>query len=60
MNEEQLTGLALMNVHSDISLHTKELISTFAKKDKLDDMDYLIIYIAYICIFHCNCFSCVI
>ena len=56
MNEEQLTGFALMNVHSDISLHTEELINTFAKKDKLHDMDYLIIYIAYICIFHLQLF----
>ena len=31
--------LALMNVHSDISLDTEELINTFAKKDKEDDMD---------------------
>ena len=27
MDEEQLTGLALLNVHSDISLYTEELIN---------------------------------
>ena len=32
MDEERLTGLALMNVHSDISLDTEELINTFAMK----------------------------
>ena len=32
MNEEQLTGLALMDVHSDISLDTEELINIFAMK----------------------------
>ena len=32
MDEERLTGHALMNAHSDISLDTQELINTFAKK----------------------------
>ena len=41
-----MTGLALMNVHSDISLETEELTNTFAMKhprwiklNVLDDMD---------------------
>ena len=36
MDEEQLTGLALMNVHSDISLDTEELINVigFTKADQ--------------------------
>ena len=31
-DEQQLTGLALMNVHSDMSLDTEEIINTFAIK----------------------------
>ena len=34
-DEERLTGLALMNVHSNDT----EEINTFAKKDKVDDID---------------------
>jgi len=32
MGEERLTGLALMNVHSDISLDINELIDVFASR----------------------------
>ena len=32
VDEEQLAGLVLMNVHSDISLDTEELINMFAMK----------------------------
>ena len=32
MDEQRLTGLALMNVHSDMSLDIEEMINTFAKK----------------------------
>ena len=32
MHEEQLTGLALMHVHSDISLDTEELMNTLLMK----------------------------
>ena len=47
MDEDRLTGLALMNVHSDISLDIKEIITTFAMKhlrrmklkNILEDMD---------------------
>lgn len=47
MDEERLTGLAVMNVHSDISLDTEELIDIFAMrhprriklKNILDDID---------------------
>ena len=35
IDEELLTGLALMNVYSKDT----EEINTFAKKDKVDDMD---------------------
>ena len=34
IDKEQLTGFALMNVHSNVT----EEIKTFAKKDKVDDM----------------------
>ena len=32
MDEQWLTGLALMNVHSNMSLDTEEIINTFAIK----------------------------
>ena len=32
MDEERLTGFALMNVHSDILLDTEELRNAFAMK----------------------------
>ena len=35
IDKERLTGLALMNVHSNDT----EEINTFAKKYKVDDMD---------------------
>ena len=35
IDKEQLTGLALRNVHSNDT----EEIDTFTKKDKVDDMD---------------------
>ena len=43
MDEEKFTGLALMDVHSDISLDTEELINTFVMKHprriKLNNMN---------------------
>ena len=52
IDEEGLTAFALMNVDSDISLDTEELINTFAMKhprriklnDISDDLDWVIIY----------------
>ena len=44
IDKERLTGLALRNDTKEIN--TKE-INTFTKKDKVDDMYQLVIYITY-------------
>ena len=55
MDEQRLTGLVLMNVHSDMSLDTEEIIKTFAIKQLrrikfrhiLEDIEYTVYVIVY-------------
>ena len=55
MDDQRLTGLVLMNVHSDMSLDTEEIIKTFAIKQLrrikfrhiLEDIEYTVYVIVY-------------